>query len=199
MIMEKTSRENFSKSQILRMIFFTTLTVSATGSSGYAILAGLKKTFVDKYGWMDEDEMMNCTSLAQSAPGPMAISGSVVVGYSLAGVPGAAAAVLGTTLPPLVIMIFVCYFYSFIAENKVVQTFLMAMRASVSALILSITYDSIKNIVKKKKVLYIVMAVASFVLMKFMKLPTLALLIGCALIGVGEALFNKKGEKRKRD
>ena len=193
--MEKVSRENFSKAQILRMIFFTTLTVSATGSSGYAILAGLKKTFVDKYGWMEEDEMMNCTSLAQSAPGPMAISGSVVVGYNLAGVSGAAAAVLGTALPPLVIMIFVCYFYEFIAENKSVQIFLMAMRASVSALILSIAYDSCKNIIKKKKVLYIIMAVVSFILMKVMKLSTLTLIVMCAIIGVGEVLFNKKGGK----
>ena len=193
--MEKVSRENFSKAQILRMIFFTTLTVSATGSSGYAILAGLKKTFVDKYGWMEEDEMMNCTSLAQSAPGPMAISGSVVVGYNLAGVSGATAAVLGTTLPPLVIMIFVCYFYEFIAENKSVQIFLMAMRASVSALILSIAYDSCKNIIKKKKALYIIMAVVSFILMKVMKLSTLTLIVMCAIIGVGEVLFNKKGGK----
>lgn len=183
---------NLSKSQILKTIFITTLTVSATGSSGYAILAGLKKTFVDKYKMISEDDMMTYTSLAQSAPGPMAISGSVIIGYNLAGVLGSFVAVLGTTLPPLTIMILVYYFYAFIAENKTVARFLMAMGASVSALILSITYDYLKNIIKKKNVLYILMIIISFVLMKIFNISTIVLLISCALIGIVESLMKKE-------
>lgn len=184
--------KELSKSQILKTIFFTTLTVSTTGSSGYAILAGLKKTFVDKYKMINEDDMMTYTSLAQSAPGPMAISGSVIIGYNLAGVAGSIAAVVGTTLPPLTIMVFVYYFYAFIAENETVSKFLMAMGASVSALILSITYDYLKNIVKKKNILYILMIIISFVLMKVFKISTLVILISCALIGIIEALSKKE-------
>lgn len=183
---------NLSKSQILKTIFITTLTVSATGSSGYAILAGLKKTFVDKYKMISEDDMMTYTSLAQSAPGPMAISGSVIIGYNLAGALGSFVAILGTTLPPLTIMILVYYFYAFIAENKTVARFLMAMGASVSALILSITYDYLKNIIKKKNVLYILMIIISFVLMKIFNISTIVLLISCALIGIVESLTKKE-------
>lgn len=181
-----------TKSQILKTIFFTTLTVSTTGSSGYAILAGLKKTFVDKYKMINEDDMMTYTSLAQSAPGPMAISGSVIIGYNLAGIAGAIAAVIGTTLPPLTIMIFVCYFYAFIAENENVSRFLMAMRASVSALILSITYDYLKNIIKKKNILYVFMIIVSLILMKVFNISTLVILISCALIGIIESISKKE-------
>ena len=46
-----------------------------------------------------------------------------------------------------------------------------------------------------KKVLYIVMAVVSFILMKVMKLSTLTLIVMCAIIGVSEVLLNKKGGK----
>ena len=50
--------------------------------------------------WIDEDEMIDITAVAQSAPGPIAVNASLLVGYRMAGLPGAAVTILGTVLPP---------------------------------------------------------------------------------------------------
>ena len=61
--------------------------------------------------WIDEDEMLDLVAIAQSAPGAIAVNGAIVVGYKLAGVTGLLTAVLGTVLPPFLILsvISVCY------------------------------------------------------------------------------------------
>ena len=56
---------------------------------GYVIVSLMKKKFVDEYHWIEEDEMLDLIAIAQSAPGAIAVNGAIVVGYKLAGLPGA--------------------------------------------------------------------------------------------------------------
>ena len=70
-------------------LFLSTLYISAfTFGGGYVIVSLMKKKFVDDYHWIDENEMLDFVAIAQSAPGPIAINGAIVVGYRLAGMPG---------------------------------------------------------------------------------------------------------------
>ena len=59
-----------------------------TFGGGYVIITLMKKKFVDEYHWIDEEEMLDLVAIAQSAPGPIAVNGAIVIGYKLAGVPG---------------------------------------------------------------------------------------------------------------
>ncbi len=59
-----------------------------------------EKKFADEYHWIDETEMLDLIAIAQSAPGAIAVNGSIVVGYKLAGIPGHAGIHTGTILPP---------------------------------------------------------------------------------------------------
>ena len=84
-------------------IFKSTLYLSAfTFGGGYVILTLMKDTFVDKLKWIDKDQMLDMTAIAQSAPGAVAINASIVVGYEIAGLPGMAVAILGTAIPALI-------------------------------------------------------------------------------------------------
>ena len=75
-----------SKGRILRKLFFSTLYLSAfTFGGGYVIVTLMKKKFVDSLHWIDEEEMLDLTAIAQSAPGAIAVNGAIVVGYKLAG------------------------------------------------------------------------------------------------------------------
>ena len=58
------------KRDILLKLFFSTLYLSAfTFGGGYVIVTLMKKQFVDKYHWIEENEMLDLIAIAQSAPG----------------------------------------------------------------------------------------------------------------------------------
>ena len=82
-------------------LFSSMLTISAfTFGGGFVIVSLMKKKFVDTLRWLTEDEMLDMTALAQSAPGPIAVNAAILVGRRIAGVPGMLAAVAGTLIPP---------------------------------------------------------------------------------------------------
>ena len=77
------------KREILGKLFWSTLYLSAfTFGGGYVIVTLMKKKFVDSLHWIDEEEMLDLTAIAQSAPGAIAVNGAIVVGYKLAKIPG---------------------------------------------------------------------------------------------------------------
>ena len=61
----------------------------------------MRGKFAEKLGWIGELEMPDPTAIAQSSPGAVAVNASILVGYHVAGIPGALVTVLGTVLPPL--------------------------------------------------------------------------------------------------
>ena len=90
------------RSVILKKLFISTFYLSAfTFGGGYVIVTLMKKTFVDQYRWIDEEEMLDLVAIAQSCPGAIAVNGAIVVGYKLAGLPGVMTSVLATVIPPL--------------------------------------------------------------------------------------------------
>ena len=74
------------KREKLWQLFKSTLYLSAfTFGGGYVIISLMKDTFVDKLGWIDKDQMLDMTALAQSAPGAVAVNAAVVVGFETCG------------------------------------------------------------------------------------------------------------------
>ena len=109
------------KKNLLRKLFLSTLYLSAfTFGGGYVIVTLMKKKFVDQYHWIEEDEMLDLVAIAQSAPGPIAVNGAIVVGYKLAGLFGVAVAILGTIIPPFVIIALVSVCYNAFRSNVIV-------------------------------------------------------------------------------
>ena len=120
------------KKNVLRKLFLSTLYLSAfTFGGGYVIVTLMKKKFVDQYHWIEEDEMLDLVAIAQSAPGPIAVNGAIVVGYKLAGLFGVAVAILGTIIPPFVIIALVSVCYNAFRSNVIVGKMLeMCIRDS---------------------------------------------------------------------
>jgi len=70
-------------------LFYSTFSLSAfTIGGGYVIVPLMRKKFVEELDWIDEEEMLNLVAISQSAPGPIAVNTSIMVGYRLAGVRG---------------------------------------------------------------------------------------------------------------
>ena len=100
-----------NKTNKLWILFSSTFAISALTSGGYVIVSMMRKKFVNQLHWLEEDEMLDLTSIAQSTPGPVAVNASILVGYRISGLSGALITMLGTILPPLIIMsiVAVCY------------------------------------------------------------------------------------------
>ena len=156
--------KNLSKKQILKKLFFSTLYLSTfTFGGGYVIVSLMKNKFVDELHWIDETEMMDLISIAQSSPGAVAVNGAIVVGYKLCGLAGAGLAILGAIIPPFVIISVISGFYTLFQSNPVIQSLLTGMRAGVGAVIVSVVWDMGFGVVKGKQFLPIVIMISAFI------------------------------------
>ena len=92
--------------KILFKLFITNFYLSAfTFGGGYVIVTLMKNKYVDELNWIEEKEMLDLVAIGQSAPGPIAVNGAIVIGFKLAGIKGAFVSMLATIIPPFVIII----------------------------------------------------------------------------------------------
>ncbi len=182
---------------VLWMLFSGMFYISAfTFGGGFVIATFVKKKFSDELGWIDESEMLDLIALAQSAPGAIAVNVAILVGWKVFGVIGMIASVLGTILPPMIILTAVSFIYNLIADNMYVAMVLKGMQAGVAAIILSVSIDLAVKVMKEKSILYDALIVAAFVLSFFFKVNVVFLIIAALLLGVALAFFRRKGVLR---
>ena len=152
-----------NNSHLLRTLFLSTFYLSAfTFGGGYVIVTLMKQKFVDELHWIDEEEMLDLVAIAQSAPGAIAVNGAIVVGYKLAGVTGLLTAVLGTVLPPFLILSVISFCYEEFRSMTLIALLLEGMQAGVGAVIASVVWDMGSGIAKEKDTVSILMMIAAF-------------------------------------
>ena len=175
---------------MLFSLFLSTLYISAfTFGGGYVIVSLMKKKFVDDYHWIDENEMLDFVAIAQSAPGPIAINGAIVVGYRLAGILGIVITILATVIPPFVIISVISFFYNAFRDNFIVSQMLEGMQAGVGAVIASVTWDMASGIIKDKNAGSVLIMIAAFIAGCVFQINVIYIILICILIGVCRALI----------
>jgi chromate transporter len=175
--------------------FLHTFKLSAlTFGGGYVIVPLMRKQFVDELGLIDEKEMLNLTAMAQSTPGALAVNASVLLGYNLAGILGALTAVLGTILPPLILISIISIGYSSFANNLLVKNLLKGMQIGVCAVIIDVIIDMAGSIIKNKKIVSICIMIFSFISVTVLKVNIIYVLIISGLIGF---LYSEREAERE--
>ena len=183
------------KIKLLRKIFFATLYLSAfTFGGGYVIVTLMKKQFVDELHWIDEEEMLDLVAIAQSSPGAIAVNGAIVVGYKLAGIAGVLTAVLGTVIPPFLIIAAVSVCYQAFRSNQLVAWMLEGMQSGVGAVIASVTFEMTSGILKEKNTISLLIMAAAFTASVVWQINTIYIILACGLLGV-LITFWKRREK----
>ena len=158
--MEKTETK---KKYLLLKLFFSTLYISSfTFGGGFVIVTFMKRKFVDELHWIDEQEMLDLAALAQSSPGAIAVNAAILVGWRVCGFAGMLTAVLGTILPPMLILSVISFFYAAFASNVYVALVLKGMQAGVAAVILDVVCGLGSNVFKEKSGLSIAIMAAAF-------------------------------------
>lgn len=180
----------------LTKLFFSVFKLSAcTFGGGFVIVPLMRKRFVEELGWIEEQEMLDMTAIAQSSPGAIAVNASILVGYHVAGVRGALLSVLGTVTPPLIIISVISLFYQAFRDNPVVSLVMEGMLCGVAAVILDVVLDMIRAILKNKRLLPVLVLLGAFISVRFFSVNILLVILLCGIIGAAETLHREKRSK----
>lgn len=181
-----------------RKLFWATLKFSAcTFGGGFVIIPLMQKKFVEELHWINEQEMMDLTAIAQSSPGSIAVNASILVGYHVAGIRGAMLTALGTVLPPLVIITVVSFFYKAFRDNAVVNMAMAGMLAGVAAVICDVVMNMGREILEEKRVFPLLVLALAFIAVRFFAINVFLVIFACGMSGAGNALWHgrRKGDK----
>lgn len=170
---------------LLKQLFCSMFALSAcTFGGGFVIVSLMKKKVVEERHWLEENEMLDVTAIAQSSPGPIPVNASVILGFRLHGVLGALVAVAGTILPPMLLLSIIAIFYDQFRSNLIVTTALTVMRAGVAAVIFDVVINLAKNVLSTKSTLYITLMVITFILGYFLDVSAMYIILGCLVTGI---------------
>lgn len=181
--------------KLLWKLFLSTLYLSAfTFGGGYVIVTLMKSKFVDEYKWITEKEMLNITAIAQSAPGAIAVNAAIVVGFRLAGFIGVLVAVLGTIIPPFIIISLISLFYEVFRQNQMITLLLAGMEAGVAAVVVAVSVEMALGVVKDKDTILTIMMVVAFIANAVFNVSVIIIILISVLMGIALHFLFQTGE-----
>lgn len=182
--------------QKFKQLFWSTFKLSAcTFGGGFVIIPLMRKRFVEELGWIEEQEMLDLTAIAQSCPGAIAVNASILVGYHVAGVAGALLTVLGAILPPLIIISIISLFYQAFRDNAIVNMAMAGMLCGVAAVIFDVVINMGKSVLKQKRILPLLVLLCSFAAVRFLGINIIIIILVCGVIGALDTLHREKKAK----
>lgn len=177
-------------------LFSSTFYLSAfTFGGGYVIVPLMRKKFVEDLHWIEENEMLDLTAIAQSSPGAMAVNASILVGYRIAGFAGALVTVFGTILPPLIILSVISLFYQWFSTNVWIAALLKGMQAGVGAVIADVVISMGWDVIKTKSILSILIMVCAFTATFVFDINVVLIILACGVIGLIATLIRTRWGK----
>lgn len=120
-----------------------------TFGGGYAMIALIESTCVEKKQWISHDEMMNITVIAESTPGPIAINCATYVGYKRKGFAGALIATIGMILPSFCIIFVISRFLDHFLEITWIAHAFHGIKIAVGILIMDAAIKMLHKMQKK--------------------------------------------------
>ncbi len=177
-----------------KKLFLSTFTLSAcTFGGGFVIIPLMRRKFVEELHWIEDEEMLDLTAIAQSSPGAIAVNASILVGYHVAGIPGALISILGTVLPPLGIISVISLFYTAFRDAVLVNRMMTGMLAGVAAVICDVVCRLGGEIFRQKRVLPILILILSFLAVRVFGVNIVIVILLCGVVGALDTLLaNRK-------
>lgn len=162
---------------------------------GYVAIPLLQKRFVDELQWIEKDEMTDLVAIAQSTPGAVAVNSSISVGYKIAGISGAICALIGTILPPLILITIIQKCYVAFISNTYISALFKGMNCAVAAIMVDVVISMGKDSIKSIKYFSPLLMVITYILVYFVNVNPAFIVLSCILIGIviGYISYKKDG------
>ncbi len=175
-------------------LFRSTFCLSAfTFGGGFVIIPLMRRKFVEQYHWLEEREMLDMTAIAQSSPGAIAVNASILVGYRLAGIPGACVTILATVLPPLIIISLISLGYAAFRDNRYVNAMMKGMQAGVAAVIVDVVINLGRSVFREHNWVSVALMLGAFVATFFLKVNVAVIILLCGIIGYASLVLRERG------
>ena len=182
----------------LETLFFTFFKIGLfTFGGGYAMIALLEEEFIQRRKWLDKDEFLDMTAIAESTPGPVAINSATYLGYKLAKVPGAATATVAVCLPSFLIIYAISLFFEQFTQLTVIANAFKGIQVCVIYLIFSAGVRMLKALDKSPfatGVLAAVMLVMVGLSLAGVSISSILLILLCGAAGVAAWLIGRRKE-----
>ncbi|MCI5971517.1 MAG: chromate transporter [Anaerococcus sp.] len=155
-----------------------------TFGGGYTIAPVIKDEFCKKKKLIETSDMLDIMALAQSGPGALAVSTSLLTGYKILGKKGALIGAIASFTPPLFVISIVYLFYEKVYDNFWIRVALRGMSGVISAVLLLTTYDLAKEALKINKYFSLAVMLSSFVIGYFTSINVGFIILTLAILGI---------------
>jgi chromate transporter len=179
---EPRVRIKSSKLAIWGRLFWMFIKINVLTTSGPASVGLLYKEAVGKL--MSESEFVEAVGFSNVLPGSEALKLAMFVGHAAGGVPGTVAALLGSILPPTMIMLAVAAAIQRVQGEAWMQGFIKGLAPAVAMLIVVVAWqifrsESTKTIQTRALIIAGLSAIAFW-----FNLPSPLVLLGAGILGV---------------
>jgi chromate transporter len=181
--------------RLLGRIFWSFCKIGpVTFGGGYAMIPVFQREAVERRHWLEEEEVADVLAIAQSTPGAVGINASTFVGYRVAGVRGALAALAGMLLPTFLIVLLLSWSFLTVKDEPKIQAAFLGIRPAVAALIVYAGFRVWKTAVTDAVTLLLALGTVLLLLGTGMN-PVYAILFGIVLgIGLASAQLRWLGQ-----
>lgn len=125
----------------LATLFWSFLKIgSVLYGSGYVLLAFLKGEFVERLGWLTDQQLLDAVAVGQVTPGPV-FTTATFAGYVTGGAPGAVLATVAIFLPAFVFVAALGWIVPRIRQHEPAGVFLDGVNAAALGLMAAVTYQ----------------------------------------------------------
>jgi chromate transporter len=154
--------------------------------SGYVLVAFMRSEFVERLGWITNQQLLDAIAVGQATPGPVFSSASFV-GYLVGSWPGALLATLGIFLPSFIFVALLSRIMPWSKKSPWARAFLDGVNVASLALMAGVTWQLARTGVVD--IFTLVLALVSLVLVLRFKVNSIWLILGGGLLGVAWKLI----------
>lgn len=148
-----------------------------TFGGGMSIVAQLQKDFVEGKKWLTSEELLDIVSVGRSIPGTMITNVACLFGHQMGGLVCGIASLIGMTLPSVIVLSLVTWFYEAFQSASVFSWIMTGVRAAVIPIIISASLKLGKGLFHAKVNYFIFAAAFLLSLINFSR-PLIILLCG---------------------
>lgn len=173
---------NRSSFKVWLSLLWMFLKVNVLSPSGPASVGLLYKEAVGKI--MTEAQFVEAVGFSNFLPGSEALKLAMFVGFAAGGIPGVLTALLGSIIPPTLLMLIVATLLERFQHENWLQGFIKGMSPAVAALIVIVAWNLFRATSKREIDRRVLLIAALSAVALFFEVPSPLVLLSAGVLGV---------------
>lgn len=168
--------------EILAQLFVLFFKIGAViFGGGYVMIPVIQKEMVDVHQLVTRREFVDGLAMGQATPGPIVIT-AAFIGYKVAGLAGAAAAITGIFMPSTILVLILSRYLPVIKRFAFARAFLKGIQAAIAGLLIYVAFNLGKTVISDFT--GVVLLLTAFLLMLWNKIDNAFIILGLGLVGL---------------